>query len=313
MIHVAAAAISDVQGRVLVSKRPEHVHQGGLWEFPGGKLKQDESIEEALVRELREELGIQLLHNEPLIRIRHAYGDRSVLLDFRRVTHYSGKVKGLEGQPLRWLYPTEMEAETFPEADRPVITALQLPERYLITGNDVAQPSQFLRRLDTALEQGVGIVQLRAHWLEDDLYRALLLASLSRCHSMGAKLLINRPQGVLDWLGEADGIHFTARQLMSCTRRPLNEGLLGASCHSLHELQQVERLGLNYALLSPVRPTASHPQSPCLGWERFAEWVGSVNFPVYALGGMRPGMQQQAKSYGAQGIAGIRIFWSVNP
>ncbi|MCU7861959.1 MAG: thiamine phosphate synthase, partial [Candidatus Thiodiazotropha sp. (ex Lucinoma kastoroae)] len=211
------------------------------------------------------------------------------------------------------LYPTEMEPETFPEADRPVITALQLPERYLITGDDVAQPSQFLRRLDTALEQGVGIVQLRAHRLEDDAYRALLLASLSRCHSMGAKLLINRPQGVVDWLGEADGIHFTARQLMSCTRRPLNEGLLGASCHSLHELQQAERLGLDYALLSPVRPTASHPHAPCLGWERFTEWVDSVNFPVYALGGMRPGMQQQAKSYGAQGIAGISTFWSVNP
>ncbi|MCU7933155.1 MAG: Nudix family hydrolase [Candidatus Thiodiazotropha sp. (ex Codakia rugifera)] len=313
MIHVAAAAISDVQGRVLVSKRPEHAHQGGLWEFPGGKLEQDESIEEALVRELREELGIQLLHSEPLIRIRHAYGNRSVLLDFFRVTRYSGKVKGLEGQPLQWLYPTEMEPERFPEADRPVITALRLPGRYLITGDDAVQPSQFLQRLETALEEGADIVQLRAHKLEDEAYRALLSASLSRCRSMGANLLINRPQGVVDWMGEADGIHFTARQLMSCTRRPLNEGLIGASCHNLLELQQVERLGLDYALLSPVQPTASHPHTSCLGWGRFAAWVDSINFPVYALGGMRQDMLQRAKSHGAQGIAGISTFWNVNP
>ena len=315
-IHVAAAAIFDARGRVLISKRAENTHQGGLWEFPGGKLEPGESPDRALARELEEELGIQPLLSEPLIRIRHAYGDRKVLLDFYRVTAYRGEPKGLEGQPLRWLRPEEMTPERFPAADRPVITALQLPRQYLITGGDPSRPSLFLDRLEQAVSEAGRLVQLRAHSLRDADYRELLGPALSLCRARNVKLLVNRPEGVFDWLGEADGIHLTARHLMSLTRRPPGRGLLGTSCHHPDELKQAERMGLDYALLSPVRTTASHPQTPCLGWDRFAEWVDRANLPVYALGGMRAEDLARAGSCGAQGIAGISTFWgnqSVNP
>ncbi|MCU7917950.1 MAG: Nudix family hydrolase [Candidatus Thiodiazotropha sp. (ex Epidulcina cf. delphinae)] len=307
--HVAAAAILDATGRVLVTKRADHRHQGGLWEFPGGKREQGESTEQALARELEEELGIQSLRSEPLIRIRHDYGDRRVLLDVYRVTAYQGVPKGLEGQPLRWLLPAEMEPEAFPAADRPVISALRLPRRYLISGDDATQPAQFLHRLHKALEAGPGVVQLRAHRLIDPVYRDLLLASLEICRAKGAKLLVNRPQRALDWAGEADGIHLTARQLAALTERPEIDGLLGASCHNPSELHQAEGLQLDYALLSPVLPTASHPHAPCLGWDRFRDWVDRVNVPVYALGGMRSAHLRQAMRSGAQGIAAIGAFW----
>ncbi|MEW8550256.1 MAG: NUDIX domain-containing protein, partial [Candidatus Thiodiazotropha endolucinida] len=136
MIHVVAAAIFDSGARVLVTRRADHLHQGGLWEFPGGKCEPGESNQQALARELKEELGIVPLECDPLIRVRHDYGDRNLLLEFFRVTRYQGEASGLEGQPLKWLLPEEMEPGGFPAADRPVITALQLPSRYLITGGD---------------------------------------------------------------------------------------------------------------------------------------------------------------------------------
>jgi 8-oxo-dGTP diphosphatase len=312
MIRVAAAAIFDNESRVLVTKRADHLHQGGLWEFPGGKCEPGESMQQALVRELKEELGIVPLASDPLIRIRHDYGDRDLLLEFFRVTQYQGEARGLEGQPLKWLLPDAMQSHHFPAADRPVITALRLPSRYLITGEDANLPDSFLQRLDKALERGVGIVQLRAHGLSDARYRELMSAALQCCHDHGIKLLINRPDRVLDWWQEADGIHLTARQLMALGQRPSGAGLLGASCHNPKELARAAEMGLDYALLSPVASTRSHPQTPALGWARFTEWVDKVNLPVYALGGMQSGLLKRAKLAGAQGIAGISTFWGLN-
>jgi 8-oxo-dGTP diphosphatase len=309
MIKVAAAAIFDSESRVLVTKRADHLHQGGLWEFPGGKCEVGESMTQALRRELKEELGIIPLACEPLIRIRHDYGDRNLVLEFFRVTRYEGEARGLEGQPLKWLLPTELVPDDFPVADRVVISALQLPGHYLITGDDEHRQAQFLQRLDRALDRGAGIVQLRLHSLSDVRYRDLLNACLPRCHVAGARLIINRPGQVVTWRGEADGIHFTTRQLMMLESRPAGEGLVGASCHTLDELQRASQLGMDYVLLSPVAPTRSHPKAAALGWARFAEWVDQVNIPVYALGGMVPDDLKQAKLAGAQGVAGISTYW----
>jgi 8-oxo-dGTP diphosphatase len=310
LIHVAAAAIQDTEGRVLITRRADHLHQGGLWEFPGGKLEPGENPQQALVRELREELDILPLACEPLIRIHHRYDERRLRLDFFRVTEFSGEARGMEGQPLRWLSPKEMRRERFPAADRPVITALQLPECYLITGEDPANVHDFMRRLEASLLAGLRLVQLRAHTLNDDCYRELLEQVSGLCRIFHAKLLINRPRGCVEWAGLADGIHLSAAQLRGLDRRPLTEGLVGASCHNPQELAKASSLQLDYALLSPVLPTTTHAESTGLGWECFAQWVDGVNLPVYALGGMRRDLLGQAKLAGGQGIAAIRSFWA---
>lgn len=123
-IHVAAGVIPDGQGRVLLALRPLHKHQGGLWEFPGGKVEAGESVEEALARELLEELGLRVLACEPFLLTEHDYGDKQVCLDVWMVTAYSGEAQGREGQQLAWVPVAELPARRFPAANLPIVEAL---------------------------------------------------------------------------------------------------------------------------------------------------------------------------------------------
>ena len=106
------------------------------------------------------------------------------------------------------------------------------------------------------------------------------------------------------------GLHLSARALAALGERPgLADDLVGASCHDAEELARAAALGLDYALLSPVRATASHPGLPPLGWTRFAELVDPAPLPIFALGGLAPADLSDAFRHGAQGIACIRGLW----
>jgi mutator protein MutT len=128
-IHVVAAAITDASGRVLIAQRPAGKHLAGGWEFPGGKLEPGEERLAGLARELREELGITIATPRPLIRVRHAYPSREVLLDIWVVTRYRGEPQGLDGQALRWCTQDELATADLLPADKPIVGALRLPER----------------------------------------------------------------------------------------------------------------------------------------------------------------------------------------
>jgi len=313
LIHVAAGAIADAEGRILLARRPDDVHQGGLWELPGGKLEPGETPEQGLVRELREELGIDVCDSRPLIRVRHDYGDRRVLLDVHRVLAYRGRPAGSEGQPLKWLHPSAMDLDQLPAADRPVVTALRLPDRYLITGDEPRDADRFLAYLAQALGNGLRLVQLRAHGRSDAAYAELARSAHLLCRSHGAKLILNRAASTAAAL-DCDGLHLSAAALRGLDRRP--EGpwdLIGASCHNADELALASSLGLDYALLSPVRRTKSHPDRSPLGWDRFHALVDPATLPVYALGGLRPDDLDEAIGHGAQGIAAISAFWPAQP
>jgi len=123
-VHVAVAVIINGNGHILIAKRPDHVHQGGLWEFPGGKVEVGESLKAALERELFEELGIALLACQPLLEIHHDYFDKQVLLDVWTVTGFSGEAYGREQQAVRWVAPGSLFEYEFPEANQPIIQAL---------------------------------------------------------------------------------------------------------------------------------------------------------------------------------------------
>jgi 8-oxo-dGTP diphosphatase len=307
-IHVAVGALLDAAGRVLVTRRPAEVHQGGLWEFPGGKLEPGEAARAALVRELREELGIEVRAARPLIRVHHDYGDRRVVLEVFLVSDFAGKPRGLEGQPLDWVAPAAMEVERFPAADKPIIDALRLPARYLITGADPADAPGFLRRLQTSLAAGIGLVQLRAHAVADVDYRGLAREAFALCEGAGAKLVLNRdPQLVADL--PAHGLHLQAAALWGQPARPGGADLVGASCHTAADLKRAAALGLDYALLGPVMPTATHPKAATLGWSGFAALADAAALPVYALGGLSENDLQRSFGHGAQGIAAISGFW----
>jgi mutator protein MutT len=128
-IHVVAAAVIDAAGRVLIAQRPAGKHLAGGWEFPGGKLEPGEERLTGLARELREELGITIATPRPLIRVRHAYPSREVLLDIWVVKRYSGEPRGLDGQALRWCTQDELAMAELLPADKPIVAALRLPER----------------------------------------------------------------------------------------------------------------------------------------------------------------------------------------
>ena len=116
-VHVAAAVIRGADGRVLIARRPDDKHQGGLWEFPGGKVEEGEVVQAALSRELEEELGIRVSAARPLIQVHHDYPDKHVLLDVWEVSAFTGEPHGAEGQPLAWVAPRDLGQYEFPEAN----------------------------------------------------------------------------------------------------------------------------------------------------------------------------------------------------
>jgi 8-oxo-dGTP diphosphatase len=124
-LHVAVGVVLDDNRRILITRRAEDSHQGGLWEFPGGKVESRETLHSALARELREELGIAIGRTSALLEVRHDYGDKAVLLDVHVVWEFSGEPRGLEGQPLAWVAAEELAGYPFPAANEPIVEAVK--------------------------------------------------------------------------------------------------------------------------------------------------------------------------------------------
>ena len=124
-VHVAVGVILDPEKNILITRRAVDTHQGGLWEFPGGKVEAGETLAKALARELHEELGIEIGRCTPLLEVRHDYGDKVVLLDVHVVWEFTGEARGLEEQPLAWVAPQELTHYVFPVANVPIVEAVR--------------------------------------------------------------------------------------------------------------------------------------------------------------------------------------------
>lgn len=310
LIHVAVAVIRDAEGRVLLARRPLGSHLGGMWEFPGGKLEAGENVLRALARELQEELGIRPRLCRPLIQTPHRYPDKHVLLDVWEVLRWQGRVHGRESQPLRWVAPDALKRYRLPPADAAIVSAVRLPPVYLITPLPGRDLESFLQRLQACLEAGVRLVQLRAPGLTPARLRSLARQVRELCHQHGAQVLVNGTPGQVLDVG-ADGVHLTSRRLLRLSRRPLGEDhWVAASCHNADELAHAARVGVDFAVLSPVAATASHPGTKPMGWRRFAELASGARLPVFALGGMGPADLNRARLCGAQGLGMVSGLWS---
>ncbi|NOY63665.1 MAG: Nudix family hydrolase [Gammaproteobacteria bacterium] len=311
--HVAVGVIRNPQQQVLLALRPEQAHQGGLWEFPGGKVEHGENAFAALQRELHEELGINVDAARPLIRIHHTYSDKrsdkKVLLDVWHVTEFSGRPFGREQQRVEWVDTEKLTTLAFPAANRPIISAVRLPTRYLITPEPGADHTLFLRRIEQALSSGITLIQLRAKSLCGERYAQLAQHTLERCRQHGAQLLLNSDPSVAAALG-ADGVHLSSERLMTLQQRPLpTQHWVAASCHNPQQLAQAKRIGVDFAVLAPICATLSHPEATPLGWAAAQTLSEPVNFPLYALGGTTVSDITTAHHHGLQGIAAIRSLW----
>ena len=127
-IHVVAAVIYGNLNEILIARRPDHLHQGGLWEFPGGKIEANETTYQGLARELNEELAIKVIAANPFMQVSHDYSDKHILLDVWQVTAFKGEARGAEGQECCWvpikILLREDSKYAFPQANRPILDAL---------------------------------------------------------------------------------------------------------------------------------------------------------------------------------------------
>lgn len=308
-LQVVAGVLVDATGRVLVAQRPAGKQLAGCWEFPGGKVEDGETRAVALRRELSEELGIDAdtIDPHPLISVPRRHDAVHLVLHVHRVRHWRGQPDNLEHAALAWRDPSAIDLAALAPADRPVVHALRLPAVYAITPD--ADAARIRALLDGVMARGDTMVQLRLPSWSTDAVRTLAAAYAEEARRRRVVLMLNGDIEGARRLGPAVGVHLPAAQLMALRTRPLpSDRWVAASCHDRAELHRAAERA-DFAVLSPVAPTASHPGAPALGWPAFATRVAEAAIPVYALGGMTPADVQPACDAGGQGVAGIRAFW----
>lgn len=308
IVDVAAAVLQRPEGTFLLAQRPPDKIWAGYWEFPGGKIEPGETPYHALVRELREELGIEVTTAYPWVTRVYTYPHATVRLNFFRVTAWQGELHPHEGQQFSWQRLPDISVAPVLPANAPVMRALSLPSLYAISNVAELGAQEFMRRLDTSLNGGLRLVQLREKNCTRDELRDLaskMLLTMRQYES--ARLILNGDISLAKEIG-ADGVQLSGKQLSELNARPDVEWC-AASCHDTEELRRAEALGCDFALLSPVLPTKSHPGAPHLGWQKFAEIAAGAAIPVYALGGLAHADMELGWRHGAHGISLLRQAW----
>lgn len=305
-IHVVAGVITDARGRILLNRREGNRDLTGLWEFPGGKREPGETSEQALIRELHEELGIDAQVGEWLMEVPQLYPDKRLRLEVRRITGWTGRARGKEGQAIMWVAPEKLHRYSMPPADLPILALLRQPDRYLLApSTDDLDGESWLAGLERAVEAGISRIQLR---LPADVNQADLMRSAIARHGRDAQLLVHRDIALAQELGV--GVHLGSEQLSTLDERPIPAGLpLSATCHDLAQLRHAQALGCDFAMLGPVAASEIHPGTSPMGWAMFEQLREQVSIPLYASGGLGPDDIIEARRHGAHGIAATHALW----
>ena len=307
-VEVAVAVLVRQDGKVLLAQRPRNKVYSGYWEFPGGKIEPGESDLEALVREIREELGVIVERAYPWIKRRFVYPHATVSLNFFRVQAWRGELRPMEHQLFSWEDAGAVGVTPVLPANGPVLKALQLPHEYAITQAGALGVERFLDRLEARLAGGLRLVQVREKTLNRDDLGDFAARVIALCRRSGAKVLINTDIVLAHMVG-ADGVHLNSRQLAELPAKPDVEWC-GVSCHTKEDLRRAEVLGADFAVLGPVCESPTHPGVSPLGWQEFRSRMEGAEIPVYAIGGMNREMLEEARMSGAHGVAMIRGSWA---
>ena len=297
-----AAAVIERPGEFLLAQRPAGKPYPGYWEFPGGKIEPGEDAKAALVRELREELGIEVRAATPWITRVYAYTHATVRLHFFRVSAWDGEPQPLEDQSIAWQRVAAPDVAPMLPANAPVLAALALPAVMVVSDAARMGIDAWLEALAGRATSERVLVQLREKTFGMHAVQNLLSRTLARVEPFGGRVVVNSDCGRF---AQAHGVHLTSRALMEAPARP-DASLAGASCHDARELEHAEQLGLDYAVLGPVRETATHPGVAPIGWERFASLAANRSIPIYAIGGLTRRDLPQARAHAAHGVALLR-------
>ena len=307
-VDVAAGVIMRPDGHFLLGQRATGTFYPGYWEFPGGKVEAGETAAQALIRELEEELGIRVTSVRPWVTREHLYEHAHVRLHFFEVADWEGDIDGRVHSALAWQHPERPSVGPMLPANGPILKALRLPRRMGITHAAKIGAATQLALVDAALDRGLRLIQVREHGMAAGELASFAREVTRRARPRGALVVVNAGAPLARRVG-ADGVHLSSTELMRSANRPEVEWA-GASCHCRAELEHAAELGLDYALLGPVRPTLTHPGRDALGWAVFGDLVRRLPMPVLGLGGLTEDDLETARNAGAHGIAAIRGAWA---
>lgn len=316
-IHVVAGIIRHPKNpsRIFFTQRKKGQHLEDLWEFPGGKVEAGESGFHALRRELEEETGIFVHSALPFHSLTHNYHDKKIFLDVWEVKLYSGYAHGKEGQQSKWLGLNDFDEYPFPDADLPVLKALSLPSKLLITP-DIFESSlerSLLHFYNLMKTHPYELVLFRSDQLVDKSYFEIASELKHISDKSNAEIIISRPD--LDSLKSRSSDPFKRRHLNSQLLRttfssPFDESIsLSSSSRDKLELEKSEKLNCDFSLLSAVKQTATYAGRPVHGWYQFRKMTMQSRIPIFALGGVEQKDLAGARFQGAVGVAGTSKFW----
>jgi len=303
VVDVAVGVLRVPDGRVLLTERKAGKDAAGFWELPGGQVDPGESAAQAAARELLEEVGVYALELAPWRVYEHDFPAKRVRLHWFHVRRWSGEPKGREGQRVAWVDPVRPTVGPLLPSNELALATLALPD--LVGVARVARapgaPDELLARIPSLAAGGLRLLIVRALELAPGQRVQLTRRLRQGRRGTGLRLLLSGTALEARQSG-ACGLHSSAAALAGLTERPPTR-LWVVSAHNAQDLERASALGADVAIVSPVRPTASHPGDQALGWDGVRALAAATPLPVYAQGGLGPDDIDAARAAGALGVA----------
>ena len=298
---VVAGILINSKNEVLISQRLTSQPWPGYWEFPGGKVEENESLDQCLSRELFEEISINPVSYSEWITREFFQDNRVIKITFFKITQWAGEIQKKEVNDYRWI--DIKNNNSWPKKILPkniyILKARVLPSYYLIT-NFFEDEKSIIKTINS---KDI-LIQYREPLLSIDKLHYYYELLMKKCAS---KILINsRHKNLIN----NNGIHYTSTDLNKVKK--LDKNIInGASVHSLNELKLANKLGFDFVVLSQIKKTLSHPEREGMGWNKFKELANYSDVPVYALGGLNLSDLADAQKNGAVGISSQREGWKL--
>ncbi len=303
VVDVAVGVLRAPDGRVLLTERKPGKDAAGFWELPGGQIEPGESPTQAAARELLEEVGVRADELAPWRVYEHDFPAKRVRLHWFNVRRWSGEPKGREGQRVAWVDPAWPTVGPLLPSNELAFATLALPELVGVARVNHAPgaPEKLLASIPSLAADGVRLLIVRALDLAPG-QRVQLTRRLRQVRRGTELRLLLSGTALEARQAGACGLHSSAAALAGLIERPPTR-LWVVSAHNAQDLERASALGADVALVSPVLPTASHPEDQALGWDGLRALVAASPLPVYAQGGLGPGDIATARAAGALGVA----------
>ncbi len=318
-VHVVAGIIRhpDHPSSIFITRRKKGQHLENFWEFPGGKVESGESRFHALQRELKEEIGIQVHSAHPFQSLVHQYEDKTVFLDVWEVNLFSGRAHGREGQEAGWMKLNELSDYLFPEADEPILKALTLPSKLLITPDLLQLDLDFsLCHFSTLMQKmDYPLVLFKSHHLNDLSYLTIAIKLEEICQLNNSALIIYRPDLNSYRSEKFDSFkrrHIDSVSIEQLMTTPFDDSIkLSISCQHKDDFLMADKLNSEFVLFSPFNEADNFTKRSVKDWHQFKKQLLTSRIAAFAFDGVKQKELTVARYQGAIGVAGTADFWKI--